>query len=173
MSPSNIPPQIPQDIISTDVTSASLGWVVVPLTGKQLEETLGCEGSEELTKTPNTRVRYDQFVTRLFKADTREQMFNHAALGVCGEAGELADAIKKHIHYNHPLDKELKGKNQTLRENIIEELGDLRFYIQTVMNLVGISETQILQYNAAKLGKRYADLTYSDSAAIMRADKNS
>jgi len=106
-------------------------------------------------------VRYDVFVSALFKSDTRVQQLNHAALGVCGEAGELADAIKKHVHYGKEIDI----------DNVVEELGDLRFYIQAVQNLFGITEQHILQYNAQKLEKRYQGLVYSDQAAIARADK--
>lgn len=126
------------------MNSASLGFVNITT---QLGEVLP--------------VRYDQFVFQLFKADSYDQQFNHAALGVCGEAGELADAIKKHIHYRKPLD----------RTNVIEELGDLRFYIQSVMNLMDITEQEVLQANANKLSERYIGLTYSDAAAIARADK--
>jgi hypothetical protein len=53
----------------------------------------------------------------------------------------------------------------------VEELGDLRFYIQAVMNTLGISEYEILQENANKLRVRYAGLSYSNEAAIARADK--
>ena len=106
-------------------------------------------------------VRYDQFVMQLFKADTAPAMLNHAVMGVAGEAGELIDAIKKHTIYGKPLD----------RENIIEELGDLRFYIQAMQNVLGISESDILQHNTDKLAKRYRGLRYTDQAAIERADK--
>ena len=106
-------------------------------------------------------IRYDQFVMQLFKADTASAMLNHAVMGVAGEAGELIDAIKKHTIYGKPLD----------RENIIEELGDLRFYIQAMQNVLGISESDILQHNTNKLAKRYRGLKYTDQAAIDRADK--
>jgi len=106
-------------------------------------------------------VRYDVFVAGLFKVDTLAMMKLHAALGVAGEAGELGDAIKKEVIYNKGLDW----------DNLIEELGDLRFYIQAVQNIYQISEQQILQANANKLSKRYKDNVYSDSAAIARADK--
>lgn len=106
-------------------------------------------------------VRYDQFVRQLFKADTSQMMKLHAALGVCGEAGELGDAIKKEVIYGKPVDM----------PNLVEELGDLRFYIQAVQNIYGIPEVLILQYNADKLSKRYASLRYSDEQAIARADK--
>jgi len=120
---------------------------------------------------PHTLIRYDQFVGTLFKGDTRVQMLNHAALGVCGEAGELADAIKKHVHYGMRMTDVVKGTNQTLLENLIEELGDLQFYIQAVQNLFNIPDQVIYQANADKLSKRYAGLKYTDAAAQLRADK--
>jgi phosphoribosyl-ATP pyrophosphohydrolase len=107
-------------------------------------------------------IRYDQFVAQLLKADTAPMMKLHAALGVCGEAGELADAVKKEIIYGKPMD----------RAHIVEELGDLWFYMQAVQNLYEIHEQEILQHNADKLAKRYASLTFSSEAAIARADKN-
>jgi NTP pyrophosphatase (non-canonical NTP hydrolase) len=113
-------------------------------------------------KEHTEQVRYDQFVRRLFKVMPDSMMKTHAALGVCGEAGELADAIKKEVIYGKDAD----------RNNIVEELGDLRFYIQAVQQLYGISEQEILQHNANKLGVRYKGLVYSDSAARDRADKN-
>ena len=108
-----------------------------------------------------TPVRYDMFVKQLFKADTQEGMMIHAALGIAGEAGELVDAIKKRCIYGKPLDI----------DNVIEELGDLRFYMEALMNLLDISDREVLQANANKLAKRYKSLTYSDTAAIERADK--
>lgn len=109
-----------------------------------------------------TPMRYDMFVKRLFKGDTREAMLAHAALGICGESGELGDAIKKHIVYGKPLDM----------ENVIEEIGDIRFYLEALCNILDIHDSQILQANVNKLAKRYKDLTYSSSEAIGRADKS-
>ncbi len=108
------------------------------------------------------QVRYDSFVALLFKQMPTPLMHLHAALGVAGEAGELADAIKKEHIYGKPTD----------RANIVEELGDLRFYLQAVQQLYGISEQEVLQQNANKLCVRYKSLRYSDEAAISRADKS-
>lgn len=112
-------------------------------------------------KPVHETVRYDQFVRWLFKPGTAQVMGLHCALGVCGEAGELGDAIKKEYIYGKPRDL----------ENIIEELGDLEFYLQAVRNHYGLSRNKIVQANAEKLGKRYASLRYSDEQAIERADK--
>jgi len=119
------------------------------------------------------QVRYDQFVRRLFKVDTFKEMAHHAKGGVCEEAGELSSWIKHHLTYNESLMKviEKEGKSQTLYQCIIEELGDIRFYLQAVQQLYNISEQMILQHNADKLGKRYKKLAYTDEAAQDRADK--
>lgn len=85
----------------------------------------------------------------------------HMAMGVAGEAGELLDAIKKHVIYGKELDM----------KNVIEELGDLCFYIQGIQNELLIADITILNANFKKLGKRYAK-GYSDVAAQARADKH-
>ena len=117
--------------------------------------------SNSFVQVGEDQIRYDQFVRQLFKADTEPMMALHAALGVCGEAGELADAIKKQYIY---------GKQVNI-SNIIEELGDLKFFIQAVMNHYGLKEQYVLQVNANKLSVRYSGLRYTNEAAIARADK--
>lgn len=86
----------------------------------------------------------------------------HMATGVSGESGELLDAIKKHVIYNKPLDI----------ENVIEELGDLEFYMEGVRQNLGITREQTITQNIQKLSVRYHGLTYSDQKAQDRADKN-
>lgn len=108
------------------------------------------------------QVRYDQFVKNLAKPQTDQLMKLHAALGVAGEAGELADAIKKECIYGKAPD----------RANIIEELGDLQWYIQLTMQMYDITPDEVFQFNADKLSARYVNLKYSDRAAIARADKD-
>jgi NTP pyrophosphatase (non-canonical NTP hydrolase) len=85
----------------------------------------------------------------------------HMAVGISGEAGELLDAVKKAVIYRKPLD----------RENVIEELGDLEFYLEGLRQGLGITREQTLDANIAKLGERYQGFNYSDQAAQTRADK--
>jgi NTP pyrophosphatase (non-canonical NTP hydrolase) len=85
----------------------------------------------------------------------------HMAIGISGESGELLDAIKKRAVYRKELD----------RENVIEELGDLEFYMEGLRQGLGITRDQCIEANTAKLSKRYASLKYSDDAAQQRADK--
>lgn len=112
---------------------------------------------------------YEEFVMRLSKAGadvirdlTPESAHAwHMATGVSGEAGELLDAVKKHAIYARPID----------RENVVEELGDLKFYITGLMVGFGITDAEVEAHNRAKLGTRYASLSYSNEEATVRADK--
>ena len=84
----------------------------------------------------------------------------HMSLGICGEAGEIVDCVKKAIIYRRELD----------RVNAIEELGDLEFYMEGLRQALGVTRGEVLAYNVQKLSKRYGR-QYSDEAAHERADK--
>ena len=85
----------------------------------------------------------------------------HMGTGVVGEAGELIDAIKRYVIYNKDID----------RENVIEELGDLEFFIEGVRQSTNITRAETLEHNYHKLmTKRYPN-GYSDAAAQARNDK--
>ena len=107
-------------------------------------------------------IGYPAFVALLFKQETFRHMVDHARGGICEEAGELSTCLKRHVVYGQDLNK----------LNLIEELGDLRFFMQAVMNLFGVDEQEILQANADKLSTRYKSLAFSEEAATIRADKN-
>jgi len=84
------------------------------------------------------------------------------AVGVSGEAGELLDAIKKHCVYQKPINM----------ENVMEEAGDILFYLTGILNELDMTLEQCIQANMDKLSKRYPNGTYTNAAAIARADKN-
>lgn len=85
----------------------------------------------------------------------------HMASCIPGEAGELFDAVKKWVLYEKPLD----------RENVVEELGDLEFYMEGLRQSLGVTREETIEANIAKLGKRYEGFRYSNQAAQQRADK--
>jgi len=91
----------------------------------------------------------------------------HMAVGVAGEAGELLDAVKKHIIYRKPLDM----------VNMKEELGDLEFYMERIRQICKFSREEVLEANIEKLmtsdKARYKLGKYTDDAAQNRADKES
>ena len=85
----------------------------------------------------------------------------HMTTGIATEAGELLSAVKKVVIYNQPLDL----------ENIKEELGDLEFYLEGLRQAIGVSRTECLLANQAKLSQRYPGFQYSDGLAQARKDK--
>ena len=68
-----------------------------------------------------------------------------AALGLTGEAGEIADHIKKYLGQGHEL----------ARTAIIEELGDVLWYIVMMSDVLGVTLGEVAKYNLDKLGARY------------------
>jgi len=86
----------------------------------------------------------------------------HMAVGIAGEAsGELLDAIKARVIYRKPLDL----------DNVVEELGDLEFYMEGLRQELNVTRQQCLDANIKKLSKRYEGLKFSNQAAVERADK--
>lgn len=88
----------------------------------------------------------------------------HLATGVAGESGELLDAVKKYVAYNKALD----------RENVVEEMGDIEFYLEGLRQGLGITREEVITHNIYKLAlgpnARYKG-GYSDKAAVERSDK--
>lgn len=84
----------------------------------------------------------------------------HMASCIPGEAGELFDAVKKLVIYAKPLD----------RANVVEELGDIEFYMEGLRHALDITREETLEGNIDKLSVRYGT-KYSDAAAQTRADK--
>ena len=83
----------------------------------------------------------------------------HAVTGIVTEAGELMDVVKKLVVYNKLID----------RTNIIEELGDIEFYMEQVRQNLRLARAETIQANMHKLAKRYPD-GYTDLAAQERVD---
>lgn len=67
--------------------------------------------------------------------------------GLCGESGECIDLLKKHEFQGHELNE----------EKLIDELGDVLWYIAQTAAGLGISMDDIAQRNVDKLKKRYPD----------------
>lgn len=71
----------------------------------------------------------------------------NAALGLCGEAGEFADIMKKHIYQGHELDS----------DHLAKELGDILWYVALGATGLGLTLETIMRMNVNKLRKRYPD----------------
>ena len=67
------------------------------------------------------------------------------ALGMCGEAGECAEIVKKALFQGHEVNK----------DKMIEELGDVMWYIALTATGLGVTLEEIATYNIEKLSRRY------------------
>ena len=76
----------------------------------------------------------------------RDTLIN-GVMGLCGEAGEAIDIVKKHVAQGHELD----------REALIKELGDVAWYLAETATALGVDLDEILERNIEKLRKRYPE----------------
>ena len=73
----------------------------------------------------------------------------YPTLGLAGEAGEVANIVKK-IQRDHGgvINEEIKGK-------LKDELGDVLWYISACADELGLTLTEIAAFNVEKLSKRH------------------
>ena len=76
-------------------------------------------------------------------------MLTNAALGLCGEAGEVADTVKKVLYPSKP------GDGADSLERIVDELGDVLWYVALVATAVGVPLATVAEGNLKKLARRH------------------
>ena len=89
--------------------------------------------------------KYQEEARRTSNAKNREDKLLNAALGLSGEVGEVVDHIKKWKFQGHKLNK----------KEIIEELGDVLWYIGEMADGINADLGKIAENNIAKLQLRY------------------
>lgn len=67
------------------------------------------------------------------------------AIGLAGEAGEVAELVKKGIFHRHGLDL----------DKLKKELGDCLWYIAALGSVTGLDLETIMEANIEKLKERY------------------
>lgn len=86
-------------------------------------------------------------LTTLSKDQEKADTLLNGAMGLCGESGEVIDLIKKHKFHGH----ELK------REKLLEELGDVAWYLAVTSYALDCDLETVLAENIAKLKRRYPE----------------
>ena len=103
-------------------------------------------------RAPMTLDAYQRAAARTGGSDLRdENLFKGlscAALGLTGEAGEVADLVKKVVHHRHPLDA-------ATREKLVKELGDVLWYVAHAASVLGVTLDHVAAVNVEKLQRRY------------------
>lgn len=88
-----------------------------------------------------------QAMTTLNPALSKKDILLNGVMGLCGEAGEAIDIVKKHLHQGHALD----------RDALKKELGDIAWYLAETAYALDIPLEEILTANLAKLKQRYPE----------------
>ncbi|MBP3038087.1 nucleoside triphosphate pyrophosphohydrolase family protein [Bacillaceae bacterium Marseille-Q3522] len=103
--------------------------------------------------------KYQQLAGRTANGKPGDDLLVNFALGITGEAGEVADIVKKYRFHGHPLN----------REDLIGELGDVLWYVSQIAQLAAIGLDEIAESNIAKLMKRYPN-GFSEEDSLKRRD---
>ena len=91
---------------------------------------------------------YQQLAMRtLNPALSEKDVLINGVMGLCGEAGEAIDIVKKHLAQGHPLD----------REALLKELGDVAWYLAETTYALGSDLESVLAGNIEKLRRRYPE----------------
>ena len=88
-----------------------------------------------------------QAMTFLNPGMNRKDVLINGVMGLCGEAGETIDIVKKHLYQGHELNK----------EKLAQELGDIAWYLAETAYALDLPLETILRGNLEKLKNRYPE----------------
>lgn len=101
-----------------------------------------------------------QAMRLLNPALSRHDVLINGVMGLCGEAGEAIDLVKKHLAQGHDLD----------RDALLKELGDVAWYLAETAYALDATLDEVAQRNLEKLQKRYPH-GFSTAASQERRDE--
>lgn len=106
---------------------------------------------------------YQQNVLK-YAPDHHDYLLNviYAAMGMCGEAGEASELVKKYAYHGHTIDT----------EHLARELGDVLWYVSYMAYLFGYPLGKIMAMNQEKLAKRYPDGKFDAERSRNREEGN-
>lgn len=88
---------------------------------------------------------YQALAKRTSNTTAKSDKLENALLGLSGEVGELCDHYKKYMYQGHDIDY----------DHMIEEAGDVLWYLSELADGLDISLEDIAIRNIEKLAKRY------------------
>lgn len=91
--------------------------------------------------------KYQQLALRTSSHGSSGDMVLNGVMGLNGEAGECIDIVKKHLFQGHPLDT----------DKLLDELGDVLWYVAITADGIGVPLENIMQHNIDKLHRRYPE----------------
>ncbi|AXF39860.1 hypothetical protein BMBphi_gp012 [Bacillus phage vB_BthS_BMBphi] len=115
---------------------------------------------------------FDTSVKRTWKDQDFKDAVSNASLGLTGEAGEVADLIKKAIYHGRNFDERCPTAKAIKVSDVKDELSDVLFYVSAMAQEFGFTLEDVARHNKEKLEKRYEKgFTVEESAK--KKDKHS
>lgn len=103
---------------------------------------------------------YQEFAMKTLNPSlNQKEILINAVMGLCGEAGEATDLVKKHLFQNHEFKK----------EEFLKELGDIAWYLAEACTAVNANLEDVLQMNIDKLRCRFPN-GFDKESSIKRID---
>jgi len=98
--------------------------------------------------------------------DTDAGELSYLALGLSGETGEFADAVKKIVREAGQLDSDafdrIIWEREGVRDKLLDELGDVFWYLNKLLRFLGTSQEDIMVRNTYKLYSRLMTRSHID-----------
>lgn len=116
-------------------------------------------GGKDKTMTVNDYQR--QAMRTLNPALGKKDVLINSVMGLCGEAGEAIDIVKKWLAQGHELD----------RAHLVRELGDVAWYLAEAATALDVPLEDVLQANFDKLQKRFPE-GFNASASVHRNEQD-
>jgi NTP pyrophosphatase (non-canonical NTP hydrolase) len=86
--------------------------------------------------------------TVTFDGKQKEYQLMYVTLGIAGEAGEIAEKIKKVMRNDDGVMSDEK------REDLKKEIGDVLWYLSQLSRILGLSFSEVAEANLKKLADR-------------------
>jgi NTP pyrophosphatase (non-canonical NTP hydrolase) len=105
-----------------------------------------------LEESNTIKMKFDEYQSEASQTALYPRRMNnleYPTLGLTGEAGEVANIVKK-IQRDHGgvVNDEIKAK-------LLDELGDVLWYISACADELGLTLNEVAEYNVQKLAKRH------------------
>ena len=94
-----------------------------------------------------SKMTFDEYQEFVATVKRYPQQYNvlYPALGLCGEAGEVAEKVKKRVR---------DGTKESFKQDITRELGDVLWYISALAGDLGVTLQEVADTNKEKLQDR-------------------
>lgn len=94
-----------------------------------------------------TQADQEKVRKRIYDYGTQATQIENGARGLASDAGEVLACVQRWLEYGKPLDP----------TNLLEELGDVAWRMNQIMNAMGWTWEMVFKANIGKLSKRFPD----------------